>query len=484
MSLFLSLNARPQFDELLVQIADYVSDYEIASDEAYETAGYCLMDTLGCGILALNYPACTKLLGPVVPGTMVPNGSRVPGTAYELDPVSAAFNIGCIIRWLDFNDTWLAAEWGHPSDNLGGILAVADFLSRRNLVEGKEPLKIRDVLTAMIKAHEIQGVLAIQNSFNRVGLDHVILVRIASTAVVTHLLGGNREQIINAVSNAWLDGGALRTYRHAPNTGSRKSWAAGDATSRAVQHAFMAIKGEMGYPSALSAKGWGFQDVLFRGQPIKLSRPLGSYVMENVLFKIAFPAEFHAQTAVEAAFKLHPLVRDRLNEIGQISIHTHESAIRIIDKSGPLHNPADRDHCLQYMTAIGLLFGELTADHYEDATAGDLRVDTLRAKMVVQEEPRYSKEYLEPDKRSIANAIQIFYNDGTSTEKIEVEYPVGHRRRRSEAIPLLLKKFKANLETQFPAPQVEAILKMCNDPVEIESTSVGKFVEQFISVTG
>ncbi|MEO6182406.1 MAG: bifunctional 2-methylcitrate dehydratase/aconitate hydratase, partial [Verrucomicrobiota bacterium] len=361
MSSFLSLNARPQPDELLVQIADYVSDYEITSDEAYETARHCLMDTLGCGILALNYPACTKLLGPVVPGTMVPKGSRVPGTAYELDPVSAAFNIGCIIRWLDFNDTWLAAEWGHPSDNLGAILAVADFLSRRNLAEGKEPLRVRDVLTAMIKAHEIQGVLAIQNSFNRVGLDHVILVRIASTAVVTHLLGGNREQIINAVSNAWLDGGALRTYRHAPNTGSRKSWAAGDATSRAVQHAFMAIKGEMGYPSALSAKGWGFQDVLFRGQPIKLSRPLGSYVMENVLFKIAFPAEFHAQTAVEAAFKLHPLVRERLGEIKQISIHTHESAIRIIDKSGPLHNPADRDHCLQYMTAIGLLFGELTA---------------------------------------------------------------------------------------------------------------------------
>ncbi len=479
MSSFLSLNARPQPDELLVQIADYVSDYEIASDEAYETARYCLMDTLGCGILALNYPACTKLLGPVVPGTMVPKGSRVPGTAYELDPVSAAFNIGCINRWLDFNDTWLAAEWGHPSDNLGGILAVADFLSRRNLAEGKEPLRVRDVLTAMIKAHEIQGVLAIQNSFNRVGLDHVILVRIASTAVVTHLLGGNREQIINAVSNAWLDGGALRTYRHAPNTGSRKSWAAGDATSRAVQHAFMAIKGEMGYPSALSAKGWGFQDVLFRGQPIKLSRPLGSYVMENVLFKIAFPAEFHAQTAVEAAFKLHPLVRNRLGEIKQISIHTHESAIRIIDKSGPLHNPADRDHCLQYMTAIGLLFGELTADHYEDATADDLRVDALRAKMVVQEEPRYSKEYLEPDKRSIANAIQIFFNDGTTTEKIEVEYPVGHRRRRAEAIPLLLKKFKANLETQFPAQQVEAILNMCNDRVGLESTFVDKFVEVF-----
>ena len=479
MSSSISLNARPQPDELLVQIADYVCDYTIGSDEAYETARYCLMDTLGCGILALNYPACTKLLGPVVPGTIVPNGSRVPGTAYELDPVSAAFNIGCIIRWLDFNDTWLAAEWGHPSDNLGGILAVADFLSRKNLAEGRPPLTVRDVLTAMIKAHEIQGVLAIQNSFNRVGLDHVILVRIASTAVVTHLLGGNREQIINAVSNAWLDGGALRTYRHAPNTGSRKSWAAGDATSRAVQHAFMAIKGEMGYHSALTAKGWGFQDVLFRGQSIKLSRLLGSYVMEHVLFKIAFPAEFHAQTAVEAAFKLHPLVEKRFEEIDRILIHTHESAIRIIDKSGPLHNPADRDHCLQYMVAIGLLFGELTADHYEDATAGVPRVDALRAKMVVQEEPRYSKEYLEPDKRSIANAIQIFFNDGSSKEKIEVEYPVGHRRRRAEAIPLLLQKFKANLETQFSAPQVEAVLKMCNDRAGLESSSVDKFVEEF-----
>ena len=479
MSPSISLNGRPQPDELLVQIADYVCDYKIASDEAYETARYCLMDTLGCGILALNYPACTKLLGPLVPGTVVPNGCRVPGTTFELDPVSGAFNIGCIIRWLDFNDTWLAAEWGHPSDNLGGILAVADFLSRKNLAEGKPSLTVRDVFTAMIKAHEIQGVLAIQHSFNRVGLDHVILVRIASTAVVTHLLGGSRDQIINAVSNAWLDGGALRTYRHAPNTGSRKSWAAGDATSRAVQHAFMALKGEMGYPSALTAKGWGFQDVLFRGQPIKFSRPLGSYVMEQVLFKIAFPAEFHAQTAVEAAFNLHPLVKDRLNDIERILIHTHESAIRIIDKSGPLHNPADRDHCLQYMVAIGLLFGELTADHYENATASDLRVDVLRAKMVVQEDPRYSREYLEPDKRSIANSLQVFFKDGTSTEKVEVEYPIGHRRRRADGIPLLLKKFKTNLETRFSKQQTEIILDACNDPARLESTAVNEFVEDF-----
>jgi len=492
----ISTNARPQPDALLAEIADYVCDFKIASNEAYETARYCLMDTLGCGLLALNYPACTKLLGPVVPGTVVPNGSRVPGTGFELDPVTAAFNIGCIIRWLDFNDTWLAAEWGHPSDNLGAILAVADFLSRTGNRQGNEAdsgiapqsppphvggYTMRDVLTAMIKAHEIQGVLALENSFNRVGLDHVILVRIASTAVVTQMLGGTREQIINAVSNAWLDGGALRTYRHAPNTGSRKSWAAGDATARAVQHAFMAMKGEMGYPSALTAKGWGFQDVLFRGKEIKLSRPLGSYVMENVLFKIAFPAEFHAQTAVEAAFKLHPLVRDRLGDIERILIRTHESAIRIIDKSGPLHNPADRDHCLQYMVAIGLLFGGLTADHYEDATASDPRVDELRAKMVVEEESRYTGEYLEADKRSIANAIQVFFKDGTATEKIEVEYPIGHRRRRKEGIPLLVEKFKSNLQTRFAPSQVNGILELSSDPSRLNATCVSDFMEHFVA---
>src|SRR5579859_1094220 len=437
--------ARPKPDELLVQIADYVSDFPVKSGEALQTARHCLMDTLGCGLLALNYPACTKLLGPVVPGITVPNGSRVAGTRYELDPVTAAFNIGCVIRWLDFNDTWLAAEWGHPSDNLGAILALTDFLSRRNAAESKKPFTIRDVLVAMIKAHEIQGVLALENSFNRVGLDHVLLVRIASTAVATQLLGGNRDQIINAVSNAWLDGGALRAYRHAPNTGSRKSWAAGDATSRAVTHAFMAIKGEMGYPSALSARNWGFSDVLFDGKPIKLARPFTSYVMENILFKISFPAEFHAQTAVEAAIQLHPDVKDRLDDIDQVAITTHESAIRIIDKTGPLNNPADRDHCLQYMTAIGLIFGNLTAADYEDQVAADPRIDALRAKMTVTEDKQYSKDYLDPDKRAIANAVQIFFADGTKTNKIEVEYPVGHRRRRAEGIPLLMQKFKSSL---------------------------------------
>src|SRR5690349_200640 len=428
MSAHISTN-RPPLDPLLQQIADYVCDFNSPSDEALNTARYCLLDSLGCALLALKYPACTKLLGPVVPGTIVPNGARVPGTSYMLDPVTAAFNIGTLVRWLDFNDTWLAAEWGHPSDNLGAILAVADFETRNDQQKIKG-ISVRDLLTAMIKAHEIQGVLALNNSFNRVGLDHVLLVRIASTAVATQLLGGNYDQILNALSNAWIDGGALRTYRHAPNTGSRKSWAAGDASSRGVWHALTALKGEMGYPSAITAKSWGFSDVLFRGQAVQLARPLDSYVMEHVLFKISFPAEFHAQTAVEAAIKLHPLVRDRLDAIKQVVLHTQESALRIIDKTGPLYNPADRDHCLQYMAAVGLIFGELTADHYENAIAVDSRIDFLRSKMQVREDPRYSREYLEPDKRSISNAVQVFFTDGTATENVEVEYPVGHRRRR------------------------------------------------------
>jgi 2-methylcitrate dehydratase len=475
------LNARPPFDPLLVQLADYTVALNPGSCEARETARFCLMDTLGCGLLALNYPACTRQLGPLVPGTTVPNGARVPGTAFELDPVTAAFNIGALIRWLDFNDTWLAAEWGHPSDNLGALLAVADFVSRRNLAAGKPPLRVEDLLTAMIQAHEIQGVLALENSFNRVGLDHVLLVRVASTAVATRLLGGTRDQIINALSNAWLDGGALRTYRHAPNTGSRKSWAAGDAASRAVQHAFMAIKGEMGYPSALSASRWGFQEVLFRGQPIQLARPLGSYVMEQVLFKISFPAEFHAQTAVEAAILLHPAVRGRFDEVQQIVIHTQESAVRIIDKTGPLHNPADRDHCLQYMVAMGLLFGQLTADHYEDATASDPRVDALRQRMVVTEDPRYTREYLEPEKRSIANAIQVFFRDGTASAKVEVEYPVGHRRRRAEGIPLLLEKFKTNAGTRFPAQRAADLLALFEDAGRLGRMPVNQFMDHLIT---
>ncbi len=469
-------NIRPAPDKELLDIADYVLDYEIKSEEAYSTARLCLMDTLGCGLEALSYPACTKLLGPVVPGTVVPNGARVPGTNYQLDPVQAAFNLGAMIRWLDFNDTWLAAEWGHPSDNLGGILATADFRSRNG-----HTLLMRDVLTAMIKAHEIQGILALENSFNRVGLDHVVLVKVASTAVVTHMLGGTREQIINAVSNAWVDGQSLRTYRHSPNTGSRKSWAAGDATSRAVRLALIALTGEMGYPSVLTAKTWGFYDVLFRGQPFKFQRPYGSYVMENVLFKISFPAEFHAQTAVEAAIKLHPLVKDRLDQIEKIALTTHESALRIIDKTGPLDTPADRDPCLQYMVAIGLIFGNLTAADYEDEVAHDPRIDSLRAKMVTEEDSRYSRDYLDPDKRSIANAIQIRCKNGSSTEKVAVEYPVGHRRRRAEGIPLLARKFNTNLARCFAGERRKAILDVSLDQEKLESIPVNEYVDLYVT---
>jgi 2-methylcitrate dehydratase len=463
---------RPEPDPLLCDLADYVLRSPDFSNEAFDTARYCLMDTLGCGFLALGYPACTKLLGPIVPGATVENGVRVPGTAFVLDPVAAAFNIGTLIRWLDFNDTWLAAEWGHPSDNLGAILAVADWLDRNG-----QALTVRDVLAAMIRAHEIQGVLALENSFNRVGLDHVLLVRIASTAVATALLGGTREQIIDAISNAFADGGALRVYRHAPNTGSRKSWAAGDATARAVWHAFMALRGEMGYPGVLSTKTWGFSDVLFRGQPVRLARPLGSYVMEHVLFKISFPAEFHAQTAVEAAIALHPLVRDRLDAIDHIEITTHESALRIIHKTGPLANPADRDHCLEYMTAIGLLFGTLTADHYEDGIAADSRIDALRGKMRASEESRYSRDYLDPEKRSIANAVQVFFTDGTSTPRVEVEYPVGHRRRRAEGLPLLVAKFARSLASAFESRQAAEIRDLFLDRERLEAMRVRDFLE-------
>ena len=468
-------NVRPKPDKVLVDIADYVARYEIESAEAYDTARLCLMDTLGCGLEALEYPACTKLLGPVVPGVSIARGARVPGTRFELDPVQAAFNIGAAIRWLDFNDTWLAAEWGHPSDNLGGILATADWLSRNGT-----PLAMREVLTAMIRAHEIQGVIALENSFNRVGLDHVVLVKVATAAVVAHMLGLSREAIINAVSQAWVDGQSLRTYRHAPNTGSRKSWAAGDATSRGVRLALIAKTGEMGYPSVLSARGWGFYDVLFRGKPFKFKRRYGSYVMENVLFKISFPAEFHAQTAVEAAVQLHPEVKDRLADVKKIEIVTHESALRIIDKKGPLHNPADRDHCIQYMTAIGLIKGNLTAADYEDAVARDPRVDALRSKMFCVENKGYSRDYLDPKKRSIANQLQVFFKDGTATRKVAVEYPVGHRRRRREGIPLLEAKFRTNLARRFPAERQSAILELCRDGKRLEATPVDKFVDLFV----
>ena len=474
-------NVRPNPDDVLVKIADYVLDKDIESSEAYNTARNCLMDTLGCGLLALTFPDCKNLLGPYIEGTQVPGGVRVPGTKHVLDPVKGAWDIGAIIRWLDFNDTWLAAEWGHPSDNLGGILAAADYLSQKNLLEGKEPLSMKDVLTHMIKAHEIQGVLALENSFNRVGLDHVVLVKVASTAVISSMFGLNKDQTIDALSQAWVDGQSLRTYRHAPNAGPRKSWAAGDATSRALQLVLLTQKGQIGYPSVLTAPTWGFYDVQFKGNSFSLPRDFDSYVMENVLFKISFPAEFHAQTAVEAAVILHEQVKDKFDEIEKILITTHESAIRIISKEGILNNPADRDHCLQYMTAIGLLKGDLVAEDYEDDVASDPRVDQLREKMFIEEDNRYSQEYLEADKRSIANSIQIFFTDGSSTEKIEVEYPIGHRRRREQGIPLLVEKFERNLATQFSDQRCQEILSLCADQESLEITSVPEFMNLFIA---
>jgi 2-methylcitrate dehydratase len=459
-------------DSLLTEIADYVHNYQITSDVAYETARYCLMDSLGCGFLALGHPQCRKMLGPIVPGASMAGGCRVPGTTLELDPVKAAFDIGAVIRWLDFNDTWLAAEWGHPSDNLGAILAVADYQCRVK----KEPLTLRDVTTAMIKAHEIQGVLALENSFNRVGLDHVLLVRIASTAVAAKMLGCNFDQTVNAISNAWIDGGALRTYRHAPNTGSRKSWAAGDATSRAVRLALIAQTGEMGYATALSAPGWGFQDVLFGGKNLTLARPLESYVMENVLFKISFPAEFHAQTAVECALTLHDQVKDRLDDIESVQMETQEPAVRIIDKTGPLNNFADRDHCLQYMAAVGLIFGQLTAEHYTDSVATDPRIDALRDKMVVAENPAFTRDYYDLEKRAIGNSIQVHFKDGSKTDRVEVQYPIGHRNRRDEGMPVLVKKFEDSLVSIFDKEQ-EAKILAAFAPESFDDMPVGDLMQ-------
>jgi 2-methylcitrate dehydratase len=476
-------NVRPDPDKVLVDIANYVCDYEIKSSEAFDTARNCLIDTLGCGLEALGYPACTKLLGPIVSGTIVPNGAKVPGTQFQLDPVQAAFNIGAMIRWLDFNDTWLAAEWGHPSDNLGGILAAADHLSRQAIAHGKKPIPMKDVLTAMIKAHEIQGVIALENAFNRVGLDHVVLVKVATTAVVTKMLGGTKEEVINAVSNAWVDGQSLRTYRHAPNTGSRKSWAAGDATSRGVRLALMALKGEMGYPSALTAKTWGFYDALFRGNELKFQRPYGSYVMENVLFKISFPAEFHSQTAVECAMTLHGKLREMgksIDDIRKITIRTHEAAIRIIDKKGPLSNPADRDHCIQYMVAVPLILGRLTAADYEDNVASDHRIDALREKIECVEDLQFTRDYHDPEKRSIANGLTVEMKDGSRLPEVLVEYPIGHRRRRKEGIPVLVEKFRTNLARRFPAKQQKAILDICLEQAKLEGMAVNEFVDMFV----
>ncbi len=476
-------NIRPKPDKVIVDIVDYVTQFEVDSKAVYETARHCLIDTLGCGLEALSYPACTKLLGPVVPGTIVPHGAKVPGTPFQLDPVQAAFSIGAMIRWLDFNDTWLAAEWGHPSDNLGGILAVADWLSRTNLAGGKKPLVMKDVLTAMIQAHEIQGCIALENAFNKVGLDHVVLVKVATAAVVGQLLGLSREELINAVSLAWVDGQALRTYRHTPNTGSRKSWAAGDATSRGVRLALIARTGEMGYPSALTAKGWGFYDVSFKGKPFTFQRPYGTYVMENVLFKISFPAEFHAQTAAEAAMTLHralAVAGRSVDEIKTITIRTHEAALRIIDKTGPLANPADRDHCLQYMVAVPLIFGRLTAEDYEDNVARDPRIDALRKKMVCVEDKQFTKDYHDPKKRSIANALTVAFKDGKTLEEVVVEYPIGHKRRRKEGLPLLVEKFGTNLARRFPARQQDAILRASLNQKALEAMPVNEYVDLYV----
>ncbi|MGH8841996.1 MAG: bifunctional 2-methylcitrate dehydratase/aconitate hydratase [Advenella sp.] len=476
-------NVRPEPDQVLVDIVDYVLNYEISSDVAYETARNCLIDTLGCGLEALEYPACRKLLGPIVPGTTVPHGAKVPGTQFALDPVQAAFNIGAMIRWLDFNDTWLAAEWGHPSDNLGGILATADWLSRNAVAAGKAPLTMREVLTGMIKAHEIQGCIALENSFNKVGLDHVVLVKVASTAVVAHMLGLTRDEIINAVSLAWVDGQSLRTYRHAPNAGSRKSWAAGDATSRAVRLALMAKTGEMGYPSVLTAKTWGFYDVLFKGQPSKFQRPYGSYVMENVLFKISFPAEFHAQTAVECAMQIHDQLKaagKTTDDIKKITIRTHEACIRIIDKKGPLNNPADRDHCIQYMVAVPVLFGRLTAGDYEDGIAADPRIDALREKIECVEDPAFTRDYHDPEQRSIANGLTVEFNDGSKLDEVVCEYPIGHKRRRKDGIPLLEAKFRINLARVFPGKQQEQILAVSLDQQALEAMPVHEYVDMYV----
>lgn len=472
---------RADWDQVLVDIADYVCNYDVESELAFETAHYCLMDTLACGFQALDYPACTKLMGPVVPGATLSGGARVPGTSYELDPVLAAFNIGAMNRWLDFNDTWLAAEWGHPSDNLGGILAVADYLSRQARAAGKDPLTMKDVLTAAIMAHEIQGVLALENSYNRVGLDHVLLVRVATTAVVTRMLGGDRDTVLNAVSNAWLDGCSLRTYRHAPNTGSRKSWAAGDATSRGVRLALIAMTGEMGYPSALSAPTWGYYDVLFKGNEFKLQRPYGSYVMENILFKISFPAEFHSQTAVEAGMTLHPEVKDRIDEIEKVVIETQEAGVRIIDKTGPLDNPADRDHCIQYMVAVPLIFGRLTAADYEDKVAKDPRIDELREKMVVSENEQYTRDYFDPELRYIGNSVQVFFKDGSSTDCIAVDFPIGHRERREEGIPVLKQKFVDSVSPKLAANQWDELNALCKDQQKLAATAVDDFMALLVA---
>lgn len=460
-------------DKLLQEIAHYVDTATFSSD-AYDAAALALADSLGCAILALSSPACTALLGPLVDGTVVPHGCHIPGIKTPLDPFCGAFNLGMMIRWLDFNDTWLAKEWGHPSDNLGAILALADHLSRRGL-----PLRMVDVLHSLIIAYEIQGVLALSFSCNMVGLDHVYFVKIASAAVSARLLGGHFDQIANALSQAFIDGAPLRVYRQGTSTGSRKSWAAGDATARGLFLAHMTMMGEMGYPEAITATRWGLKDTLFKDQELTLAKPLGEYVIDHILFKVLHPAEYHAQTAVEAALILHPEVKNRLDDIEKIVVHTHASAIKIISKEGPLKNPADRDHCLQYMIAVPLITGQLNVRHYEDEFASDPRIDQIRSLIEVHEEPRFSTEYLEEGKRSAANQIQIFFKDGTETKKVLVEYPLGHKKRRQEAMPHLKDKLIANLHTHYPTDKTQTIVDIVSNRDELELLPVRSFMDLF-----
>ncbi len=467
-------NAKPKPDTVISDISSYTHNYKVDSQLAFKTAHYCFLDSLGCALAALKYPQATSIIGPVVPMT-VPHGARVIGTSFELDPVQAAFSNTALIRWLDYNDCWLAAEWGHPSDNLGSIISVADYLNRT----GQAKFTVNDVLEGLIKCHEIQGCLALENSFNAVGLDHVLLVKVASTAVVSKMLGLTEDQTIDALSQAFVDGQALRTYRHAPNTMSRKSWAAADAVARAVNLAYLVKKGQGGMPSILTAKTWGFYDVLFKGKEFKFQRPYGSYVMENVLFKISFPAEFHAQTAVEAALTVNKTLASKnltYKDIKSIRIRTQNAGMRIIDKKGPLHNYADRDHCIQYMVAIPLIYGRLTADDYSDSIASNPDIDALREKMYCVEDEKFTTEYHEPEKRYIGNAIQVTLNDGQVLDDVVVDFPIGHKNRREEGIPVLMEKFKRHLNEQFKPDQVEKILKVSEDYDTLKDLNISDYL--------
>jgi len=470
-------NQRSEPDTAIVEMVDYVDGYKVDTKRAFEAAYHCLVDSLGCAFMAFAYPECTKLLGPIVPGTVVPNGARVPGTPYVMDPVQAAFNMGTLVRWLEFNDATWGETVSHPSDTLVTLLVVADWVSRNRVAQRKPPVLMRDVLELGIKAYELQGQLGILNPFRRVGLDHTIVVKIASTATVAKLLGCTRDEIFNALSNAWIDGHALATFRSEFNTGSRKSWAGGDAAARGVWLALLALKGEMGYPSALTAKTWGFYDVLLKGKALQLQQPYGTYIVENILFKVPSPTAFHAQTAVEAGIRLHPDVKDRLDEITKVEIWSHASSLMILDKTGPLHNPADRDHCLQYTVAVPLIFGHLTPEDYEDGFAADPRIDALRSKMVVVEDPSYTRGYTDPAIRSNAHAVRVHFRDGTSTRRVEVVFSCGHPSRRDVGIPFVFEKFNKGLAEVFAEKQRKAIQQAFADVETLLATPVNEIMD-------